>query len=86
MNPPSPLSFIHSPFIHLFHSPLKIAQSASVEYTDCFSAEGWDPPPPPPTSNDGALGNADHFFIAIAPRSTLAPELWHLIGSYLWVN
>ena len=60
-----------------------IAQSAgAVEYTDCFSAEGYDPPMSvlDMTLNNlmvrfwsaGALANTEYTFIAIAPRSTLA--------------
>ena len=55
-----------------------IAQLAgAVEYSDCTAAEGypmsvldmklwWS------SGNAGDLGNAEHPFIAIAPRSTLA--------------
>ena len=62
-----------------------IAQSAgAVEYTDCTSAEELSPSPAMSvldmtpnnlmvvSSNVGALENAVHPFIAIAPRSTLA--------------
>ena len=58
---------------------LGIAQLAgAVEYTDCTSAEGEDPPhpnecPDMTLKNDaGALGNAEHPFITVTPRSTLA--------------
>ena len=56
----------------------------AVEYNDCTSVEGKTPPPnnacPDMTLNSllqgstyaGALGKAEHPFIAIAPRSTLA--------------
>ena len=61
-----------------------IAQSAeAVEYTDCTFAEGPDPTPTSVliwhltiwwwgSSNNGALGNTEYPFVAIAPRSTLA--------------
>ena len=57
-----------------------VAQSAgAVEYTDCFSAgvgliSPFNECPRYDTkqSDAGALGNAVYFFIAIAPRSTLA--------------
>ena len=66
-----------------FKDKITVAQSAgAVEYTDCTSAEvGKTPPNECPgydtkqsdgwgSSNAGALGNAEHPFIAIAPRST----------------
>ena len=34
--------------IHFLNTLISLAQSAgALEYTDCFSAEGYDPPPPP---------------------------------------
>ena len=60
-----------------------LAQSAgAIEYTDCTSAQ-WGKTPTPNecpeydtkwrgSSDGGDLGNAEHSFIAIAPRSTLA--------------
>ena len=54
------------------------AQSAGgVEYTDCFSAEGYDSPNECPGYNtkqsDGeVLVMLEHPLIAIAPRSTMA--------------
>ena len=55
----------------------------AVEYTNCFSAEGWDPTNECPVydtkqshreipSNAGALGNTEYLFSAIVPSSTLA--------------
>ena len=55
-----------------------LAQSDwSVEYTDCFNAEGEDPPPTSvldmTLNNDaGALGNVEYPFIASVSMSTMA--------------
>ena len=50
----------------------------AVEYTDCFSAEGWDSPPNECPSYDikqsdsvKPFGDVDNLFIVIAPSSTL---------------
>ena len=64
---------------------ITVSRSAeTVEYTDCTSAEGYSTPrnecPGYETkqsywwgsSNAGALGNAEHSFIALTPRSTPA--------------
>ena len=51
--------------------------AGAVEYTVCTSASGKTPPQrvswyDTKQSDAGALGNTEHPFIAIAPRSTLA--------------
>ena len=81
------LTFCAYPFLYLslwLGACLKIpaAQSAgAVEYIDYTSAEGLHLPPTSVqdmtlnkfgSSNARALGNTEHPFIAIAPRSTLA--------------
>ena len=63
----------------------------AVEYTDCISAEGYGSfneypgydikPSDSKAPINGALGNIEYPFIAIAPRFTFA-----LIGSYQWVK
>ena len=40
----------------------------AVEYTNCSECPGYDTK----QSDAGALGNAEHPFIAIAPKSTLS--------------
>ena len=63
--------------------PITAAQSAGiVEYSDCISAEGYDPLPPMSvldiTQNhlimnlqSQSFGNVEYFYTAIIPRSTL---------------